>query len=450
MELAPGTLLQAGKYKIIGKLGQGGFGIAYRAHHQSLKKDVCIKEFFYSDLCERSQNSLDVTIITKSAEKLNLVNSFKKKFTKEAQRLAKFQHPNIVQVMDTFEENNTAYFVMEYLMGGSLEDLLSKEGSLSEQKTKELILPLIDALDAIHKTDLLHLDIKPANIMLRNNQTPVLIDFGISKYAEKKSGTENTFTNTPVGISKGYAPLEQYGGSISDFSEATDIYSFCATMYKIVTGQTPPEPLQILGNGLKKPQDFNLGISENISTLIIRGMALKANERFQHITDIKNVIKSSKSVEGKDILEVNPETTIYTPLLPKLDKYVDIGSFSEGLAMVKISNKKGFIDKTGREVIPCKYDDVDDFSEGLARVKLNDKYGLINNTGEEVVSCNCNYIIVDEGFIYVSDQSHKDYVYINGKGLSPCKYDEVDFPKEGLSRVKLNNKYGFIDKSGRK
>jgi serine/threonine protein kinase len=294
MELAPGTLLQAGKYKIIEKLGQGGFGIAYRALHQSLNRDVCIKEFFYSDLCERSHNLLDVTIITKSAEKLNLVNSFKKKFTKEAQRLAKFQHPNIVQVMDTFEENNTAYFVMEYLMGGSLEDLLSREVSLSEQKTKDLILPLIDALDAIHKTDLLHLDIKPANIMLRKNQSAVLIDFGISKYLENSSLTENTKTTAPIGISKGYAPLEQYGGGISDFSKATDIYSLCATIYKMVTGVTPPEPLQMLTSGIKSPRTVHPLISVDFDAAIIKGLATKMTDRHQTISQLSIALGASK------------------------------------------------------------------------------------------------------------------------------------------------------------
>lgn len=301
MELAPGTLLQAGKYKIIEKLGQGGFGIAYGAYHQNLKRDVCIKEFFYSDLCERSQNSLDVTIITKSAEKLSQVNSFKKKFTKEAQRLAKFQHPNIVQVTDTFEENNTAYFVMEYLQGGSLEDLLSRKGVLSEQKTKEIILPLVDALDTIHKTDLLHLDIKPANIMLRNNQTPVLIDFGISKYIELAGGVTTT---APVGISKGYAPLEQYGGNISHFSKATDIYSLCATMYKMVTGQAPLEPLQMVTSGLKSPRDINPEISIHFNETIIKGLSLKTTDRHQSMSKLRLAMGESKKDQKTSDLTV--------------------------------------------------------------------------------------------------------------------------------------------------
>ena len=317
MELAPGTLLQAGKYKITEKLGQGGFGIAYRAHHLSLKRDVCIKEFFYSDLCERAQNSIDVTIITKSSEKLNMVNSFKKKFTKEAQRLAKFQHPNIVQVLDTFEENNTAYFVMEYLDGGSLEELINRNGALSEEKAKQFILPIIDALDTVHEKKLLHLDLKPANIILRKNQSPVLIDFGISKYLENRSDTEYTKTTAPVGISKGYAPLEQYGGSISDFSKATDVYSLCATIYKVVTGLTPPEPLQMISNGFKPPKEIRPGISISLNTAIVKGLATSKGDRHQSMSELKVALGESEKTSTTIVEVEEPALTTATAYLKR-------------------------------------------------------------------------------------------------------------------------------------
>ena len=187
---------------------------------------MCIKEFYYSDLCERKTNSSDITIVSTSSEKIQLVNSFKKKFVKEAQRLAKFQHPNIVQVTDVFEENNTAYFVMEYLEGGSLEDKLENT-KMTEKQTLDVILPILDALETIHKAKLLHLDIKPLNIMFRKDKTPVLIDFGISKYMV----LAGSYTTTaPVGLSKGYAPLEQYGGDITDFQKPP-IYILYALLF---------------------------------------------------------------------------------------------------------------------------------------------------------------------------------------------------------------------------
>ena len=293
MHLQANIHLQGGKYKIIEKIGQGGFGIAYKAHQKLLDKTVCIKEFFYSDLCERKNDSSDVSIVSASSDKIHLVNSLKKKFVKEAQRLAKFQHPNIVQVSDVFEENNTAYFVMEYLEGGSLEDKL-KNGILTEKQTLDVILPVLDALETVHKVKLLHLDIKPMNIMFRKDKTPVLIDFGISKYMAADAGHTTT---APVGLSKGYAPLEQYGGDISDFSEATDIYSLCATTYRMVTGVVPPEPLQILANGIKSPHDFQPQLSEGFSDAIIKGMSIKASERPQRMSELHELFYKKMNKE---------------------------------------------------------------------------------------------------------------------------------------------------------
>ncbi|MDD4759157.1 MAG: bifunctional serine/threonine-protein kinase/formylglycine-generating enzyme family protein [Lascolabacillus sp.] len=307
MHLPTNTFLQGNKYKIIEKIGQGGFGIAYKAHHLLLDKTVCIKEFFYSDLCERKIDSSKLTIISTSSDKIQLVNSFKKKFVKEAQRLATFQHPNIVQVTDVFEENNTAYFVMEYLEGGSLEDKL-KNGILTEKQTLDIILPVLDALATVHKAKLLHLDIKPLNIMFRKDNTPVLIDFGISKYMATAAGYTTT---APVGLSKGYAPLEQYGGDIADFSEATDIYSVCATMYRMVTGVVPLEPLLILANGVKSPYDLHPQLSMGFSDSIVKGMSIKTSDRPQNVLKLyelfnKNEIK--ETVEREYTTIVNEES----------------------------------------------------------------------------------------------------------------------------------------------
>ncbi len=298
MHLPSGTLLQGGKYKIITKIGQGGFGIVYKALHMGLQRDICIKEFFFSDYCERATNSTNVSVISTSAEKIQLVDSLRKKFTKEALRLAQFQNPHIIQVMDNFEENNTAYFVMEYLEGGSLEDIIEREGSMNEEKAIRLILPIIDALEAVHSIGLLHLDIKPSNIILRKNQSLVLIDFGISKYMETAQG--NT-TTAPIGISKGYAPLEQYGGTIANFSKATDVYSLCATLYKMVTGVTPPEPLQIMASGIKSPKELNSQLSVKFSNVILSGLHTKTTERPQTMGQLKSKLGNDNSTNETEM-----------------------------------------------------------------------------------------------------------------------------------------------------
>ena len=382
MHLPSGTLLQGGRYKIIEKIGQGGFGIVYKALHIGLQRDICIKEFFYGDFCERAENSSNITIVSKTIDKINLVESFRKKFIKEAQRLATFQSPNIVQVMDTFEENNTAYYVMEHIDGGSLENFIESSGALSESKTIEIILPILDALNVLHSKGLLHLDIKPANIMLRKDLTPVLIDFGISKYIEFADGHTTT---APVGISKGYAPLEQYGGNISDFTKATDIYSLCATLYNAVTGIVPPEPLQIFSIGLKSPNEIKSGISDEFNNLIIKGMQVRVSERFQIMGELKiilakinnqkyNVIKSIASFSNSD--------------LSNHFRFEDAYPFREGLAAVKRNGKWGYIDKYGTVKVQLKYDSATCFYEGLAQVTYNGSLFFIDKNGEIKIKIN--------------------------------------------------------------
>ena len=449
MHLPTKTSLQGGKYKIIDKIGQGGFGIAYKARHELLNKVVCVKEFYYRDLCERVSNSLNITVVSTSSEKIKMVSSFKKKFVKEAQRLAAFQHPNIVQVTDVFEENDTAYFVMEYLEGGSLEDKL-KDGVLSEEQTLGIVSPLLDALETVHKEKLLHLDIKPQNIMFRKNGAPVLIDFGISKYMAL---TEGYTTTSPVGVSKGYAPLEQYGGDIADFTEATDIYSVCASMYFMVTGNQPPEPLQMMSNGLKPASFYQPAISKRFDSSILKGLSLNKNDRHATVSDfIMDLNNSEGSLKANLInssFQSSNATSIPNKLNGNLYKYSNISASYYGRTKVLLKDKYGYIGKWGEEVIPCIYEDAEDFSEGMARVKLNNKWGFIDIEGNEKTPFIYEYIEhFSEGMAGVQLNGKWGFVNKEGKEVSSFYYEHVFRFSEGLARVKLYDKYGFINKEG--
>ena len=449
MHLPTNTLLHGGKYKIIEKIGQGGFGIAYKANHELLNRVVCIKEFYYSDLCERKTNSSDITIVSTSSEKIQLVNSFKKKFVKEAQRLAKFQHPNIVQVTDVFEENNTAYFVMEYLEGGSLEDKLENT-KMTEKQTLDVILPILDALETIHKAKLLHLDIKPLNIMFRKDKTPVLIDFGISKYMV----LAGSYTTTaPVGLSKGYAPLEQYGGDITDFSEATDIYSVCATIYRMVSGSVPPEPLQILSNGLKPLSSFQSKISENLDNSVYKGLSINKSDRHASVPAFIKCLKNldqTATISKTNILSSTTGIVDASLLLnSNLYKYSYIFSYSDGLAEVKLNDKYGIIGKGGQEIVPCIYDYISDVGEEQMLVEMNGNYGFIDRNGNEITPCK----YVDAKSFYeeracVKFNEKWGFINTDGKMVTRYKYDEVGNFSEGLARVMHNDRWGYIDKNG--
>lgn len=235
MPLSENTLLQGGKYKIVSFIASGGFGCTYEAEHTMLQKRVAIKEFFVKDFCNRNETTGEVSVGTTSRE--TLVTKLKSKFLEEARSLSKLNHPHIVKVTDVFEENGTAYLVMNFIEGETLDAMVKREGALPEYQAVKYILDVCDALEYVHDNNRLHLDVKPANIIIDDHDNAILIDFGASKQYDEVS-RENK--STLLGKTPGYAPLEQLGNSVSTFQPATDIYSLGATLYKLLTGITPP------------------------------------------------------------------------------------------------------------------------------------------------------------------------------------------------------------------
>lgn len=299
MNLPNGTLLHGGTYKIIRQIGSGGFGVTYEAEHVMLQKRVAIKEFFVKDFCNRDETTSHVSVGTQS--KAALVDKLKKKFFDEAVAINRLDHPNIVKVSDVFVGNGTFYYVMDYIDGLSLNEILKKKGKLSEQKAVKYILQVADALKYIHSQNRLHLDIKPGNIMIDNKDNAILIDFGASKQYDEEGG-ENT--STLPGKTLGYAPIEQMGNCVQTFTPATDIYALGATLYKLITGITPPEAtLLASGEGLQPIGDE---ISEEVKTAIRKSMELNKRKRPQSIDAFVRILKPSHQRKGKK----NEETII--------------------------------------------------------------------------------------------------------------------------------------------
>ncbi|MGM9860860.1 MAG: serine/threonine protein kinase, partial [Muribaculaceae bacterium] len=220
MPLNIGTLLQGGKYKIVRFISSGGFGCTYEAEHTMLKGRVAIKEFFVSDLCNRDSDTGHVSVGITS--KVALFNKLRRKFVDEAVALFHLAHPGIVHVSDVFEENGTAYFVMDFIKGRSLADIVHQEGPMSEARALGYIRQVCAALNYVHSQNRLHLDIKPQNIMVDGADRAILIDFGASKQYDEESG-ENT--SSLLGLTPGYAPPEQSSQDLQHFYPATDIYA---------------------------------------------------------------------------------------------------------------------------------------------------------------------------------------------------------------------------------
>ena len=274
MKLQPGTLLQGDRYRIIDILGQGGFGITYLAEQVMAERKVCIKEFFPKEYYNRDEDSRSISLGTQGSAEI--MEQYKAKFVKEAKTIAKLDHPNIIHIFDVFSENNTAYYVMEYIEGESLSDVVKRNGgALAESVAVDYIKQTASALGYIHERNIMHLDVKPANIMLRKaDGKPVLIDFGLSKQYDAEG---NQTSSTPVGISAGFAPMEQYQqGGVKEFSPETDIYSLGATLYYLVTGCVPPQAAAIVDDGLP---ELPAHLSQGVRRAIERSMEITRKRR---------------------------------------------------------------------------------------------------------------------------------------------------------------------------
>lgn len=308
--LHPDSLLQGGKYRIIEMLGQGGFGITYLGEQANLGRKVAVKEFFMEKLCNRDEETSQVSVGSEGSREM--VDRFREKFIKEACRIANLRHRNIVSVIDIFEENGTAYYVMAYCSGGSLSVMMRQQypDGMPEKRALKYIRQVASALDYIHKNRMNHLDVKPGNIMLNEEDDAILIDFGLAKQYDSATGQQTS--STPVGVSEGYAPMEQYKlGGVGTFSPSTDIYSLGATLYKLVTGQTPPSALDIDEVDLS---DFPL--SPSVKRAIRAAMGHRRTDRPQSIEawlsllndDVETVNEESVSLEQEPKPGMSPES----------------------------------------------------------------------------------------------------------------------------------------------
>lgn len=288
--------LQNGKYRIERILGQGGFGITYLATDVTLNRKVAIKEFFLKEFCLRNTMA---SVFVSNPTNSEFVERYLSKFLKEARTLANLRHENIIQVYEFFEENNTAYYVMEYIEGETLQEIVTRKGKLVEQEALGYMNQVAEALEYIHSLRINHLDVKPANIMVRKSDgRAVLIDFGGAKQYDTRGDQTST---TPVGISHGYAPMEQYiPGGVSTFSPQTDIYSFGATLYKLITGNTPPAASEILNSG---PLLISASISLNVKDAINKSMSVRKCDRYERIAD---VLPKNNIHDGEPQYSVNP------------------------------------------------------------------------------------------------------------------------------------------------
>lgn len=308
MEALPvGTLLDSGvrKYEILSVLGQGGFGITYLAKSKVFVENIpvvvmfAIKEHYISTMNERHGTSVIISNENNRQEAEESMDSF----ITEAKRLSQISlnHSNIVRVNECFQANDTAYYVMEYINGMSLRDYVrnSQAGCLDEAEALQLFCPVAETIKYLHENQITHLDIKPDNILIRENGQPVLIDFGLSKHYNAKG--KPTSTIKALGCSDGYSPMEQYAG-ITTFTPEADIYALAATLLYMLTGKNPIISTDINADIIRKSLPEN--VSPETRETIVKAMAKLKDERTHTVGDLLNPLAVHAGGKGSGPREI--------------------------------------------------------------------------------------------------------------------------------------------------
>ena len=305
LALPVGTSLSGGQFTITGLLGAGGFGITYVAEDRTLQRDVVIKECFPGDVCLRRSNN----VIARSKSLSKPFEAIVQMFMREARSLARLRHPNIVGVHGAFEEFGTAYMVLDRIDGPDLLDVLEKnETALTPRRITDILLTLLDAVEAVHEGGLLHRDISPDNIIIEKSGNPVLIDFGA---ARADVGNRTRAASSMLVVKDGYSPQEFYIAG-AEQTPSSDLYALGATFYHVLTGHPPPDSqsrlLELAGrrDDPCKPLLGQVeGFDDDFLRAIDHAMCIHPVDRLQSAAQWKSML-NELALAGMDVTRLRP------------------------------------------------------------------------------------------------------------------------------------------------
>lgn len=282
--LEPGTVVY-GKYLVGKVLGEGGFGITYIGRDLNLDLLVAIKEYYPYGCVNRNSTYSETITVSNVISKDEFENG-KKKLMDEARTLAKFSDlKGIVGVRDFFQDNNTAYIVMDYLDGITLKEYLKIHGKLEFSETMKLLKPIMEDLERVHETGLIHRDISPDNIMILKDGSAKMMDFGAARQID------NDLKSKSIVLKPGYTPEEQYRSKGIQGSW-TDVYALCATIYRCITGEVPDDALQrCYKDELLPPSALNVVIGREQEKCLMKGLSVNADQRCQKISDLASLFE---------------------------------------------------------------------------------------------------------------------------------------------------------------
>jgi serine/threonine protein kinase len=478
--LSNGFLLK-GRYIINRVIGQGGFGITYEAHDNTLDTKVCVKELYISGSSVRTDN---MSVLSQGLNELAF-DDFKKRFNDEAIQIAKFNHKNIVKVSDVFELNNTVYMIMEYLEGQNLKAFIEENGALSTLDASLYMKQIFDAVEKVHSLGFLHRDIKPDNIIITPDNRAVLIDFGSARaYSEDK-----TINQTAI-VSPGYAPMEQYNPSAKK-GAYTDIYALGATFYFMLTGQRPLTATQRHGDFLQMPHQLNPNVSTQISSAIMLALSMKPEDRFQNVTDFRSAVNGTLKINNPPpIIIEEDDDKKQKPKLPQKAILIAASIFGAilmfwlgfsllgsgtvttpkiSLFPVSSGEKWQYINREGKITINPQFEYAAFFHDKIAEVLVKG-----DGSDSDTLAVKKNYYkFIKEDGTYLNSSKYKAVTefrenlawtvkenevpkLINDKGQEIFTFDKVNSVynfSEGLAAFTVLNDsnqlvYGFVDKKG--
>lgn len=428
-ELIPGTTLFNGKYIIERKIGEGGFGITYKAFQSGLNRTVCIKEYFPSGKCSRITHAKTIYV---NASSENIFEKYRQAFVKEAKMLATLHHPNIVEVIDVFDENNTSYMVMSFVDGKTLQEIVEKNGPMPYPDAINYIAQITNAIAYIHERHILHRDIKPDNIMITADNKAILIDFGSAREFEQ----DKTQIHTSI-LTHGYAPTEQYTSN-SRKGSYTDIYAIGATLYFTLTATVPIEAAARITIKLPSPKELVPSIPDEANRTILKAMQLKAENRHQTVKEFMDDLCNIRpSVLVDETIGNNSPKKIIWSIITVSVCIVTVIAF----LIFRFSNNKNAIiktvDFTGLDIYPM--------------IKVEGGTFIMGSENTEEDDCIPHKVTLSDFYIGQFEVSQKFWESIMGS--NPSEFQHVEgkerFPVESVSFediqifiARLNSKTG--------
>lgn len=376
------------------QLKSGGFGNTYVVENVLFGETYAMKEFFMQGVTTRSGTLVSVSI----EDNAKAFNEQKEKFKKEAQRIRKLSHPNIVRIHDLFEDNGTCYYVMDFIDGESLADWVKTHGAMPEAEALRVLNSALDALGVVHAAGLAHMDVTPRNIMRAKNGNVFLIDFGASK--QIVSSELRTLSSTAMPYSPGYAPTEQMNKEANRIGPWTDLYALGATMFRLLTTRRPPSSSEVVSFSMNGADPFHFAndITKSTQSLIKWMMHPAIEKRPQSVDEVRKRMANMES--GDDI-----EATVYDSSNASDSSSLPLGANDSGKLSVSQQNEKeggslpiAISAKLERE----SYVEVTSEPSG-ATVYIGNKFGFIS------ISLTAIIIVIVVGTSLFRNCFHNDY-----------------------------------------